>query len=449
MDSGGGDDWRAVRRNRMKTKEKERRRVNLLLSANLYGSGGLTPLSTPLQCACVAANMLERSPDTAAAGDGGIVCVGFQEAFAFKTGFLTYLIQAVIIVSGCMLRACERYITRHGGNDDDGDELDGMLLAPVRFAWRLLRTVYIFVAHLLVVGINAIALYPLNGWLRFRRGVPHLLCDCKPHIIARFADCCGVRWHAVGYDREATPDGSLSMPRGARNSRTTDGGLLLLANAAPDASGFTAYEQSNGAERLCNKGFLHAWFADDADADAAKDVDRPGVLVVNTHMQASDDPLRDLFGPKDAHRAQVAQLRAFLDRWRRGGVPLAGATTGCAREIFLLGDFNCSDGDWLEAQLGVRKVSGTQPTHADGCVDHAFYWHAARQERDAMAAAVDTRVTLEDSESDHKMLLCTPPRVVGGARRTDDARAGTEIVRPGPSQTFLALHALKCRLSFG
>jgi len=446
------------------------------MSANVFGSGGLTSLATPLQCASVAASLLEQGAyGTGVDGDDGIVVVGFQEAFGFKTGFLTYLIQVLVITAGSILRLFDRWLEARriirttmesdaGGRDDaallqaDGNaegRVEHMeagqplpppspppleppaperLLAPVHFAWRLLRTLYIVVAHVLVIGINTIVMYPLNGCLRFRRGVPHLLCDSKPHIIARFAHCCGVDWHAVGYDCTATRDGSLSMPRGDRNSRTTDGGLLLMANAAPNDSGWTAFDAMNGSESFCNKGFMWAFFAyADADvvgAGGAAEA-QPGVLVVNTHMQASDDPLRGIIGAKNAHRVQVAQLRAFLDRWRRGGV----------REIWLLGDFNCADGAWLEQELNCRKVSSTEPTHADGNVDHVLYWNA---ERSKMSIAVDCRVTLEDSESDHKMLLCSVPSRTGGARSPRGQAAAA-----APSQVSLALHALKWRLSFG
>merc|ERR1719198_1899794 len=85
-----------------------------------------------------------------------------------------------------------------------------------------------------------------------------------------------------------------------------DSGLLTSCSHEISDQGFEAFKFSEGSEIMCNKGFL--WTT------------CKGVTFINTHMQASDDPLIPLgYGVPNAHAKQLEQLGRFIQKHREAG----------------------------------------------------------------------------------------------------------------------------------
>ena len=112
--------------------------------------------------------------------------------------------------------------------------------------------------------------------------------------------------------------------------------------------------------------------------------------VINTHMQASDDPLIPLgYGEPGANLKQIVQLGNFIQKRKAAG----------QEKIILAGDFNCTDVELLETELTLHKISSNEITHAeDGCIDHVFVSTSMRPKQ-----ALPTLIA--DTESDHKLLM--------------------------------------------
>eukprot|EP00747_Dinoflagellata_sp_TGD_P039067 gnl/TRDRNA2_/TRDRNA2_140043_c1_seq3.p1 gnl/TRDRNA2_/TRDRNA2_140043_c1~~gnl/TRDRNA2_/TRDRNA2_140043_c1_seq3.p1 ORF type:complete len:155 (+),score=30.53 gnl/TRDRNA2_/TRDRNA2_140043_c1_seq3:68-466(+) len=93
-------------------------------------------------------------------------------------------------------------------------------------------------------------------------------------------------------------------------------------------------------------------------------------VVINTHMQAKDDPLQWLLneggeGPEQTYAKQMKQLRDCIDRLQGPLIDI----------VYLLGDLNSLGMDTasIEAATGMTKLSCDTATHADGCIDHVLF----------------------------------------------------------------------------
>jgi hypothetical protein len=161
-----------------------------------------------------------------------------------------------------------------------------------------------------------------------------------------------------------------------------DSGLLTLCTHSYREQGFVPFAFSEGSEVACNKGFL--WVLCEE------------VLVINTHMQASDDPLMSLgYGVSQAQQKQLEQLGQFVKQRQAAG----------QKSIVVTGDFNCSSIKKMEAELNLSKLSSNAVTHEDGCIDHVFVSHGMI----ACGHNSKSETLVVETESDHKLLCLSIP----------------------------------------
>lgn len=214
------------------------------------------------------------------------VVVGLQECFAFRAGVLLY---PLFVVAWCIEWGC-----------------------PWRLRWVAALLVYPLVAVPLFLMTLLRTLLSCVPWRR----IPWW--DGRSGCVALFPGF----WHsAAAYPSEA--------------HKFLDSGLLLLSNRRPVRSGFEAYRDALGAEVWAQKGFQWATFRAESGT----------VLVVHTHTQSDDDPLRRLLGRSGARQLQLRQLREFLNARRTDST-----------RVVLLGDLNTADPREVERSLGLHVL---------------------------------------------------------------------------------------------
>ena len=211
-----------------------------------------------------------------------------------------------------------------------------------------------FFTHLLVVLFNALVCYAVNPWRYHTFG--HRIFDIKRLVLPVLHDNASDTPTIMGYCNEA----KVSTTFGPDMRVAGDAGTLLMFGGGLQSKsashGFEGYRGSNGTELCCNKGVQWVVFA------------QQKTCVLNTHMQALDDPFRMVMGGLTAQKAydqQVQQIKTLI--------------TTLEQEhqldyIFLLGDLNTMRFSVQQVQetFGMFKLTLDGDTHVDGCVDHVL-----------------------------------------------------------------------------
>lgn len=321
----------------------------------MHGIGGFQPLTTPARASVSVANYLteRRWVPSVDPESGTLLTVCIQESFTTRCDPIMYVLMLVLVQAENVVHDLYQRLPR-------------LLVVCC-------DVLLCIVTHALVVAWSFVLLYPVNP-LRWRL-FPKCLYDPKHAAIAALRKV-GLQ-HVVG---AVNSDDTSLAPLG--DFLCNDAGLMLMTNDAQcpaDDSGFESYQDAGGIEVLIKKGIQWLFLA------------RRRTLLINTHMQATDDPLLRVVGAANAHSRQVTQLRAFINRWQ---------DSSKVDFIFLIGDLNTlgmSNAE-VEKLFGLYKLSSDESTHpTDGCIDHVM----CNVSSTGRTVATQTFAT----EPDHKMIV--------------------------------------------
>eukprot|EP01061_Rhynchopus_euleeides_P002570 TRINITY_DN11975_c0_g1_i1.p1 TRINITY_DN11975_c0_g1~~TRINITY_DN11975_c0_g1_i1.p1 ORF type:complete len:366 (+),score=111.89 TRINITY_DN11975_c0_g1_i1:65-1099(+) len=293
-----------------------------LVTHNLWGVSVKDPLTRPLTSAKVLAKIAKAE----GWGDEPYV-IGLQEIYCFRTDPISW------------------YIAR-------------VALWLERILWDLLPVaLYLlsFVTHLILVVVNGIVLYPINHYKFGYLGVR--VFDVKQIVMPTLRSISSTK-HSGPLIRGYEEGSNDSTTFGSDLRCCGDSGTLMLCGGGlrldhHESYGFVGYRRAMGSEICCNKGIQWMHFREQR------------TVVLNTHMQAMDDPFRWFFGQEGAYEHQVEQIKAVMDSLQDRFTP---------DFVFLIGDLNTMqfDAEAVQRTFGMFKLTFDSDTHVDGCVDHVL-----------------------------------------------------------------------------
>ncbi|KAJ9468773.1 hypothetical protein DIPPA_34689 [Diplonema papillatum] len=299
-----------------------------IVTHNVWGVGVLDPMTRPKRSVKAVTDLA-----TAEGWDTVPFVVGLQEVYSFRLDPLSWWLTL-------MTKKGEDWL---------------YLNCPTHFGLQLFFLYMTsIVMHVVVVIINALLLYPVNAF-RFSL-VPQVSFDIKRYVMpvlhraltARHTKDTKDCQHVIGHS---------GLTYSSNLAKLGDAGLLLYCGGglthADTTCGFEPFTHAMGSEVCCNKGLLWTVFKGQR------------VAVVNTHMQASDDPFRWVIGDSSAYKRQVKQTRALVDSLLARFSLL---------HVFLIGDLNTLgfERKQVEDTFGMHQLSTHVETHVDGCVDHVL-----------------------------------------------------------------------------
>ena len=290
-----------------------------LCTHNVWGVSVKDPMTRPLNCTKQIVDMAHSENWTSEP-----FVIGLQEVYCFRTDPLSF-------------------------------QLSQLLLWAERQVWHtapLLLYIVSFFSHLVLVLINALILYPINHWRHafFGSRVFDVKRIILPTLLELSHDDHGspiVRGYDVDTKDSTTFHTDLRISGDSGTLMVCGGGL----GASKNTHGFSRFSHSMGSEMCCNKGVQWVYFHEQNTA------------IINTHMQAADDPFRWLAGSADSYKKQVQEVRELIRELEDNHAP---------EYIFLMGDLNTFqfDADKVQETFGLFKLTYDSATHVDGCVDH-------------------------------------------------------------------------------
>ena len=291
-----------------------------LITQNVWGVSVRDPMLRPRDT-CL---HLKKTADKEGWTDSPFV-VALQEVYAFRLDPLSFVIAKAVQKLDHLFEAlfAESY--------------------PMRIIFLMWTYCSTILLHAIIVLINALILYPINK-LR-HRFIPSCIFDMKGTVIPVVSQL---------YE-EIAIIGHSNITMGQDLSTSGDAGLLLISGRIEGTTdhGFESFTASTGSEISCNKGLLWKVFHSQR------------YCVINSHMQALDDPFRHLFGDGAAYQVQVAQVRTLISSLQK---------EFDLDYVFLIGDLNTMNytTEEVEETFGLFQLSTHVSTHVDGCVDHVL-----------------------------------------------------------------------------
>eukprot|EP01059_Diplonema_ambulator_P000799 TRINITY_DN10645_c0_g1_i1.p1 TRINITY_DN10645_c0_g1~~TRINITY_DN10645_c0_g1_i1.p1 ORF type:complete len:351 (+),score=54.48 TRINITY_DN10645_c0_g1_i1:22-1053(+) len=252
------------------------------------------------------------------------IVVGLQEVYAFRLDWISWG-----LVHG--LRAIE------GGVNLLRGWLPKRVINGLLFANS-------FVMHFIIILVNSMLFYPVNF---IKCKLFTTVFDVKKSIVEPIIQSYATGGiHGFGGSTFCT----------VNLNKSGDSGLVTFCSGkglaiVPEHAGFRGFRTATGSEILCNKGLLWTVFETEK------------ICVINTHMQALDDPFRHFLGDKGAYKKQVEDIHALITH-------LASQFT--IDFLFLLGDLNTMDFTSTEVEhtFKLHQLNDHHVTHVDGAVDH-------------------------------------------------------------------------------
>eukprot|EP01064_Diplonema_japonicum_P000180 TRINITY_DN10123_c1_g1_i1.p1 TRINITY_DN10123_c1_g1~~TRINITY_DN10123_c1_g1_i1.p1 ORF type:complete len:341 (+),score=26.23 TRINITY_DN10123_c1_g1_i1:39-1061(+) len=252
------------------------------------------------------------------------VVIGLQEVYAFKLDWVSWaMVHCLKAVEGGVV-CLKKWFPRPMVN--------------------ILLWINSFGMHLLIIVVNSFLFYPVNF---IKSKLFSKTFDVKSLIVSPM-----LSKYATGgqHGHNETTFCNVNL------NKSGDSGLITFCagkglQIEPTHSGFTGFRTATGSEVLCNKGLLWTMFPDEK------------ICVINTHMQALDDPFRHFFGDGDAYRKQIEDVQKLIRE----------LTTSYSIEfLFLLGDLNTMgfSSTEVESTFKLHQLNEHSITHVDGAVDH-------------------------------------------------------------------------------